>query len=50
MDVERHWDKARIDRTIKNLILAVYFEFVYNQRDQKTWEAGMAVMNSIPTT
>lgn len=49
MDYERKWDKERVERVTKWLILKVYFEFVRNQRDQRTWEAGMEVMNQIPT-
>lgn len=51
MSVERSWDKERADRAVKWIILKIYSEFVRpnRARNYTAWEAGMSVMNSIPT-
>lgn len=43
----RDWTKAEVDKFQKELILKIYYEFVYRQRDQTTWEVGMEVLNKI---
>jgi len=51
MPVDRDWDKERVDRFLKKVILDLYFGFVWPNRTRNypEWEAGMLVMNSIPT-
>lgn len=44
----RAWEtKAELDALWKKLILLVYYEFCYKQKNQEMWEAGLNVMNRI---
>jgi hypothetical protein len=51
MAVETRWTPEVVDAFLKRLILDIYFEFVWpnRTRDYAAWEAGMFVMNRIPT-
>jgi hypothetical protein len=44
----RDWaDKHALEAFWRKLMLDIYFEFVRNQRDQRSWEEGMAVINTL---
>lgn len=43
----REWTKKEVDELHKKLILRLYYELVWKQRDQRTWEEGMIVINQI---
>ena len=41
------WTKQEVDQFLKELILDLYYEFCYKQRNQAMWDAGFAVMQQI---
>jgi hypothetical protein len=41
------YDVEQLEELCKKLILQVYYEFVYKQRDQKIWEVGMETIQKI---
>lgn len=41
------WVPERVDRFLQDLILDVYYEFVYHQRDLRLWLAGMETIQQI---
>lgn len=43
----RERTKQELDDFRKELILKIYYEFCYKQRDQAMWEAGFEVMNKL---
>lgn len=43
------WDAQRVDQFQTDLMYKIYFEFVFNAREQSRWDAGMETINKIPT-
>ena len=45
-----HPTEEELQKFWSNLLLRIYYEFVYKQRDQKMWEAGFAVIQQLPVS
>lgn len=43
----REWTKKEVDELHKKLILAVYYEFCYKQRNEAFWQAGFEMYNKL---
>ena len=41
------WPKGRADSATARILLDIYQEFVYRQRDQRMWEAGWETICAI---
>lgn len=43
-----HYDEAELRLFWSQLILAVYYEFCYKQREYGIWQAGFEVLQQLP--